>query len=69
MRLIILLLVAFLALYLVMTQLEQNTPVSIDPESGLPTPYEEQMSKVRDLEIFLQEQADKRMEQVDKAVK
>lgn len=76
MRLIVLLLAVILGFYLVMTQMEENTPIVTDPESGQPVMYGEQLDKARNIENFMldqvdksQQQADQRLEQADKPAK
>ena len=69
MRLIILLLVGFIVLYLTMIQIQQNTPATTDPNTGKKVLYGKQLEKARGVQDFLQQQADKRLEEVDALTK
>ena len=69
MRLIVLLLAVAITGVLVMRQLEQATPVTVQTTSGDKTevamPYGKQIGKARALENSMQEDVDERLEQMD----
>ena len=62
MRIVLLLIVVLIISYLVTRQIEEVTPVE---EDGGGVIYGKELEKARGVEQLLQEQAEKRMEQVD----